>query len=154
MNNDLMFSSNRSDWGTPRDLFMHLNDKFQFNLDPAAADDNFVCYDYFTQGMNGLAISWEGKRVFVNPPYGREHNKVWAEKIASEGKRTLVVALLPARTGSSWFQDFITTANILYFLRGRLKFVGADSGAPFDSCIAIWNQTNTREIKFTNWRDI
>ena len=49
-----------------------------------------------------------------------------------------VVMLLPARTDTKWFHDYIYGNCEIRFLRGRLKFVGAKNGAPFPSMIAIF----------------
>jgi len=50
----------------------------------------------------------------------------------------LVVGLLPARTDTKWFHDFIYHKAQIRFLRGRLKFSGAIYSAPFPSMIVIW----------------
>jgi len=154
MNNELMFSSKTSEWQTPRELFDYLDSIFHFTLDPAATDENALCKKYYTEKEDGLAQSWKDEIVFVNPPYGRKYNRPWAQKINEEGQHTLVVALVSSRTGSSWFQDYITKANYLVFLRGRLKFGNSTSGAPFDSCIAIWDNSDIREIYFCHWEEI
>lgn len=149
-----MFSSKTNEWETPRELFNHLDKIFHFTLDPAATDENALCKKYYTEKDDGLTQSWKDEVVFVNPPYGRKYNKVWAQKINEEGQHTMVVALVPSRTGSSWFQDYITKANYLCFLRGRLKFGNSTSGAPFDSCIAIWDNSIIKETYFCPWEEI
>ena len=49
-----------------------------------------------------------GRRVFCNPPYGRVISK-WVKKCYEESKKanTLVVMLIPARTDTSYFHDYI-----------------------------------------------
>lgn len=154
--NKALLSSNTPEWKTPRDLFEHLDKLYGFTLDAAATDENALCKTYFTKENDGLLQSWADHTVFVNPPYGRSYNERWSRKIAEEGKKTVVVALLPARTGSKWFQDNILTCSTLIFLKGRVKFVGAQSGAPFDSCIAEWvpYDTGPQVIRFCRWDEI
>lgn len=77
------FSSKTDMWATPQDLFDSLNKKYKFNLDPCATKENAKCKKFFTEEENGLKKSWKGKRVFMNPPYGRGIG-AWIKK-ASEG---------------------------------------------------------------------
>jgi site-specific DNA-methyltransferase (adenine-specific) len=108
------FSSATDNWATPQDVFDDLNQEFQFTLDPAASPLNAKCDNYFTQEDDGLAQSWKGERVFCNPPYGRVIGK-WVEKM-SEGGAQLCVGLLPARTDTRWFHDYIQgKADIRFF---------------------------------------
>ena len=61
--------------------------------------------------------------VFMNPPYGREI-KYWVEKAYRESiKGAVVVCLIPARTDTSYWHDYIFPfADDIRFIRGRLKF--------------------------------
>lgn len=49
-----------------------------------------------------------GQTVFCNPPYGRAI-KDWVKKSSEEAKKpnTTVVMLIPARTDTSYFHDYI-----------------------------------------------
>lgn len=71
MNTELMFSSVTDQWATPQGFFDQLNKEFHFTLDPCADAQNHKCDRYFTKEQDGLVQSWEGERVFCNPPYGR-----------------------------------------------------------------------------------
>ena len=50
------------------------------------------------------------------------------------------VALLPARTDTKWFHDYIYEYADIIFIKGRLKFEGGEklAPAPFPSMIVIW----------------
>lgn len=80
-----------------------------------------------------------GNNVFLNPPYGK-HMKNWMRKAYEESQRenTTVVALVPARTDTAWFHDYVYGKAELRFLRGRLKFGGCENSAPFPSLVAIY----------------
>ena len=137
-----MFTSDKDDWETPKVLFDNLNARYHFTLDAASSDANAKCEHHFTQEDDGLSQSWNGERVFCNPPYGRQI-KAWVEKASREADNgTLIVMLLPARTDTSWFHEYIYHKAHINFLRGRLKFevdgVPRDS-APFPSMIAKFN---------------
>ena len=141
MMNEAMFSSQRTDWETPKELFNELDREFHFTLDPASTDENAVCKKHFTPREDGLAQSWHGETVFCNPPYGRDL-PVWIEKAATEARKgATVVMLIPARTDTKAFHDFIYGKAEIRFLKGRLKFglggVSSDA-APFPSMVVVF----------------
>ena len=131
------FSSKTDEWSTPQDVFGALNEEFNFNLDPCATHENAKCARYFTRAENGLAQEWRG-RVFMNPPYGSEIGS-WMRKAwqASQAGCELVVCLVPARVDTAWWHDYATRGEI-HFLRGRLRFGGAKSPAPFPSAVVVF----------------
>jgi len=132
-----MMQSTTSEWETPQGFFDALDTQYHFTLDPCATPRNAKCPKYFTKNDNGLAQSWSGERVFMNPPYGREISR-WVKKAYEESLRgTLVVCLLPARTDTRWFHDYCTKGRI-NFLRGRLKFGDSKNSAPFPSMVVIF----------------
>lgn len=137
-----LYTSNTDDWATPQELFDALNNEFEFTLDPCASPDNAKCVKYFTKEDNGLAQDWTGYRVFCNPPYGKAI-ALWVQKCAEEAKKgTLVVMLIPARTDTSYFHDFIYNKAEIRFIRGRLHFNNSRNSAPFPSMIVIFNNSN------------
>ena len=138
--NEGLFSSNTNEWATPRQFFADLDAEFHFNLDPCATDENHKCARYFTQAQDGLAQDWAGSRVFCNPPYGRAIAD-WVRKCWQESRKpdTLVVMLIPARTDTAYFHDYIyKQAREIRFIRGRLHFNESKSGAPFPSMVVIF----------------
>jgi len=139
MNRDLMFSSKTDQWATPQAFFDELNQEFNFNLDPCADEQNHKCERFFTVKENGLAQDWGGYRVFCNPPYGSAI-KEWVAKCYWEGHKenTLVVLLIPARTDTAYFHDYIQHRAEIRFIRGRLKFGSSQTGAPFPSMVVIF----------------
>ncbi len=98
------FSSKTDLWSTPQDFFDKLDEEFDFTLDPCATPENAKCPIYFTKDDDGLEQDWSGERVFMNPPYGREIGK-WVKKAYESN--TLVVCLLPARTDTRWWHDYV-----------------------------------------------
>ena len=144
MNTELMFSSKTDLWATPQDFFDKLNAEFDFTLDVAAQPDNAKCDKYFTPEQDGLNQTWAG-RCWMNPPYGREIGK-WVEKayMSSQTSADLVVCLLPSRTDTKWFQDYVLPYAEIRFIRGRLLFERngylpeKSERAPFPSLVAIF----------------
>lgn len=134
-----LFTSNTAEWATPTAFYKTLDAEFHFTLDPCATDENHKAPSYFTKAQDGLAQDWGGHIVFCNPPYGREI-AAWVKKCAEESRKpgTLVVALIPARTDTSYFHDYIyKKAKEIRFIRGRLHFNDAGS-APFPSMVVIF----------------
>ena len=129
----------RKDWETPPEFFQELNDVYQFTLDPCATKETAKCSKYYTEKDNGLEKDWGGERVYCNPPYGKEI-PLWVKKASEEASKpnTLIVMLLPARTDTTWFHDYIYNKAAVYFVRGRLRFVGAEHPAPFPSMIVVF----------------
>lgn len=138
MINQSLFTSNTSEWATPQAFFDELNKEFLFTLDPCATPENAKCSRYFTKEIDGLAQSWHGEKVFCNPPYGRDIAK-WVKKAHEEvaGGGTTVVMLIPARTDTAYFHDFIYGKYEIRFVRGRLHFNESRAGAPFPSMVVI-----------------
>jgi site-specific DNA-methyltransferase (adenine-specific) len=127
-----LFSSARQHWSTPKDLYESLNKEFDFNDDPCPLSDN---------GIGGLLRSW-GSSTFLNPPYGNDIGK-WLSKAqleASLGK--IVVCLIPSRTDTKWWHEYVMKATEVRYLRGRLKFGDSKNSAPFPSCIVIFFKGN------------
>ena len=76
--------------------------------------------------------------MFCNPPYGKELIK-WVRKSYYESHKdnTLVALLMPARTDTKAFHDYILNRAEVRFLKGRLHFGNSDR-APFPSMLVIW----------------
>ena len=134
----LMFSSKSDEWSTPIDFYDKLNEEFNFDLDPCATKDNHKCSKYFTKEEDGLTKNWEGHCVFVNPPYS--NIKQWVEKAYFEGQKkgTTIVLLIPVRTDTKYFHDFIYNKAEIRFIKGRLKFGNQKNSAPFPSMVVIY----------------
>lgn len=139
MNKKVMFSSETDQWSTPQDFYDNLNREFNFTLDPCADDTNHKCEKYFTKQENGLIQSWNGHIVFCNPPYGRQIGG-WVKKCHDEAqqKNTVCVMLIPARTDTRWFHEFIYGQAEIRFIKGRLKFGDGKNPAPFPSMVVIF----------------
>lgn len=81
-----------------------------------------------------------GHTVFCNPPYGRKETGEWVEKCALESRKpnTTVVMLIPARTDTRWFHEYIYHKAEIRFIKGRLKFGNAQNSAPFPSMVVVF----------------
>lgn len=152
----VLFSKQSDEWATPQDLFDELDREFRFTMDAAATRENAKCVNYLGPDhddpyqRDALGVAWDDELgpevVFCNPPYSK--CREFVAKAAQEAARgaATVVMLLPARTDTRWFHDYIydQAARIPYpgveirFLKGRLKFGGATNSAPFPSMVVVF----------------
>ena len=135
-----MFSSKSAEWATPQNFYNKLNRDFgPFTLDPCSDGVNNKTPKYFTEKDDGLKQSWARNRVFMNPPYGRDI-KHWLKKAYDEGQKpnTTVVCLIPARTDTKYWHEYVMKAQAIYFVKGRLKFGDSENSAPFPSAVVIF----------------
>ena len=147
-----LFSSLSGEWETPDELFAILNDEFHFDLDVCASKENFKVSRYFSIDGTGIAHDaltqdWSAfaKVCWNNPPYGRDLIQ-WVRKSFEEAQKgVVVVALLPARTDTKWFHEFVLKAAEIRFIRGRLTFEGAPNPAPFPSMIVVFRPKEESE---------
>lgn len=144
MNSAVFYSSKTDMWATPQDFFDALDAEFHFTLDACAVKENSKCAAYYTPEQNGLDQPWTGQ-VWCNPPYGRNVGQ-WVKKAhdtASGGG--FVVMLLPARTDTRWFHDYIYGKTEVRFIKGRLKFGSCQNAAPFPSMVVIFGGEHKNE---------
>ena len=128
MINRTLFKSNKQSWETPEKIFNGLDKEFHFNDDPCPTS---YCGD-------GLAREW-GTSTFVNPPYNQIAR--WLQKGCHEAQKgKVVVFLIPSRTDTRWWHEFVMNAHEIRFIKGRLKFKGAKWNAPFPSCIVLFKK--------------
>jgi len=133
MNKELMFSHKSDDWSTPTGFYNKLDEEFHFDFDPCPIRSE----------VDGLDIEWNGN-IFVNPPYSNIKSFIikGIEEL-KKGNAKVVVFLVPARTDTKWFHEFIYNKNKkdveIRFLKGRLKFGQSKNSAPFPSMLIIMN---------------
>ena len=151
---DALRSSKSDEYPTPSEIYEQLDNEFKFTLDPCATDENHKCKRYFTKEEDGLKQSWAKERVFCNPPYS-EIGK-WVKKAYDETRQrnTLVCMLIPSRTDTRWFHDYIYHRTEIRFVKGRMKFGQEKYNAPFPSMIVIFRGAEIRDLEQNEiWRE-
>jgi phage N-6-adenine-methyltransferase len=144
---DVHYSSAKDEWETPHDLFDKLDEEFSFELDVCALDSSAKCPTYFTPETDGLSKNWKKFRCWMNPPYGDVIGD-WMRKASEEAaKGAIVVCLVPARVDTAWWWDYCLFGEIR-FLRGRLRFGGSSTGAPFPSAIVVLGPGYTPKVRW------
>lgn len=128
-------------WVTPKEFFEPLRAEFNLEIDSAASLENAMLPVFWDESQDALTQDWLGKRVWCNPPYTRSVIYKWVEKCATGGA-SVCVALLPARTDTRWFHNFIyqkPNAEIR-FIKGRIKFSGMKGSGKFPSMVVIFKK--------------
>lgn len=136
----VLFSSKTGDWTTPQPFLRKLEQMFgKFDLDPASAAHNAVCSRYYTIEDNGLVQDWTGN-PFCNPPYIRGILQKWIQKAYEESQKhgNQIVLLIPSRTDTKYWHNYVMKAAEVHLIEGRLKFGGAVNSAPFPSAVVVF----------------
>jgi len=156
----------RQDWGTPDELFSFLDGIYGFDVDAAANDSNHKCSTWFGPGAAGdifpidaldpnLDWAFFGKTFFLNWPYGRKDNPVWAEmayRMAMKHNVT-IVGLCFARFETEWWEDWVDgKAREVLLLRPRVKFVGAKHTAQVPSAAIVWGPHSPAHTQYVTMR--
>lgn len=152
-------SKDSDEFFTPARIFDPLHAEFGFTVDVASCAEAAKVPRYYDIQSDGLAQSWSGERVFLNPPYSDiEPWVAAADREVRFNDCSLVVALLPAnKTEQGWWQEYVERfrdgRRPLFgvtvetrFLRKRIAFgkpgnpKGTGSGT-FASVLVVWRRT-------------
>ena len=144
---DVHFSSKTNEWFTPDHVFNQLNDRFNFTLDSAATAKNTKCEKFYAEHDDGLSKCWSNETVWLNPPYGRQIKNCVKKAKNEAQKGATVVMLIPARTETSYWHEYIFPhASEILFVDGRIKFGGSPHNAPFPSAVVIFSASKHQKI--------
>lgn len=144
-------------WGTPEKYVRAVKDVFggSVALDPCSNEFSIVgaAIEYRLPAQDGLKESWEAPTIFVNPPYGLDHERGtairhWLQRchLAHEQYGSEVLALVPVATNTGhWKKHVFGVATAVCFLYDtRLRFLvdGADGGkgAPMSCAMIYWGR--------------
>lgn len=111
-----------TEWWTPPSLFEALG--LEFDMDVAAPVGGVPWVPAgrsIDKHEDGLSVEWQGM-VWCNPPYGPVGAR-FMRRMVEHGNGMLLVA---ARTETVAFQEAMSHANAVCFLRDRLHFIRPD----------------------------
>ena len=130
-------------WETPEEILYPLVKEFgPFELDAAADAQNAKAPKFFSLEDSAFQHRWTGL-VWLNPPYGKGIGD-WIQKayLSSIEDGATVVCLVPARTDTAWWRDWVMGKAEVRFLRGRVRFKTPKglrmSAAPFPSALLVY----------------
>ena len=150
----------RQDYSTPPEFLQALKNRLgipYFECDLAASIGNSVAPLMYTEEDNSLdpANSWKfgSGWSFCNPPYA--DIRPWVRKAFEESRKGAhVVMLVPASVGSNWWSNWVHRGAMVWFLNGRLTFVGETAPYPKDTAVLLY-APHILEGGYTvwNWRN-
>ena len=139
------------EWYTPKELLDSLG---QFELDPCApVTPLYKTADVmYNKNDNGLIKDWQGKRVWLNPPYSQPLIGQFINKMAENNNG---IALLYNRCNSKMFMDVIfPTAAAMIFMRHRINFLKPDgtksNNTPSGSVLIAFGEQNVTHLLKSN----
>jgi phage N-6-adenine-methyltransferase len=165
-----LFSRASDEWETPQWLFDLMDQEFHFQVDAAASPDNnktpiSIGYDSLTINW----VEWFGSVEFwLNPPYSKI--AAFMKKAYDESQKgATVVCLIPARTDTRYWHDYVMKAHEIRFVKRRVSFYGKIkvpgqpkdtpkdqikymmgwAPAPFPSVIVIFDQSRAHGVDIT-----
>jgi len=153
--------TDNKDWGTPSKYVEAVKAFFdgQIDLDPCSNDWSIVnaTVEYRLPNHDGLKESWNRKKIFVNPPYGKDQLrgtgiKSWIHhcELAHKTHGSEVLALVPVAVNTAHWKQFIfgKARSVCFLADTRLKFLvnGNDGGkgAPMACCMVYWGTNHDR----------
>jgi phage N-6-adenine-methyltransferase len=158
------------DWRTPEWVWGPYYDRYDFKLDAAATAENSVVPRnrlelaadskfFISKEEDALELDWRekakpGSAIWVNPPYSQKAGPLyrWVRKFFAESRFFLIVALLPADTSTSWFDEIYSRNSHQWrpgcvgrFLPKRVQHIDPKTGLPkgspkFSSIIVRFDQ--------------
>jgi hypothetical protein len=142
-------TAKRTDWCTPGHIVQAVHEALGGppGLDPCSNKASIV--DAVTAWSlpvtDGLANEWIAGTIYVNPPYGRGIDN-WLSRCARAARTgSDVIALIPVATDTRHFWAHVWgAASAICFVRGRIKFLGAPTGAPFANAVIYWGRGAAR----------
>lgn len=106
---------------------------------------------------DGLVLPWDAATIYVNPPYGKDHEvnahlkrcttiADWLRRCADAARESEVIALVPVAPNTRHWKDSVwpcaTAIAFLYDTRLRFLVDGSTSnkGAPMACCTVYWGK--------------
>lgn len=148
--NKALLSSKNMCWCTPQDFFDKLNAEFGFVLDPAATDKTAKCSLYYRRKRTGFHKAGIAAARYSAIRLTDARSASGFKRLSRKrGGGYPIVLLIPARTDTAYFHDYIYGKAEIRFVRGRLRFTDDDGNAadpaPFPSMVVIYNGERVKE---------
>lgn len=144
-------------WGTPEKYVRAVKEFFggSIGLDPCSNEFSIVgaAVEYRLPEQDGLKESWNAPTIFVNPPYGLDHERGtairhWLQRchLAHAQYGSEVLALVPVATNTGHWKKHVfgVATGVCFLYDTRLRFLvdGADGGkgAPMSCAMIYWGR--------------
>ena len=142
-----LMTSDFQNWATPQSFIEWLQIRFnmQFDLDVCATAETAKVPMYYTPEDDAFQRDWVG-HCWMNPPYDNQREWLeYANVSVQEKKAKSVWCLIPARTDTKLFHDFIAKrAHTIYLIKGRINFNrpsrASDTGSTHPSMLVVFKR--------------
>ncbi len=130
--------SKSDNWCSPTPIISRVIRMGPLACDPCTTEHNHLnAQVFYTEKDDGLTKDWKSL-TYCNPPYSKM--KLWAPKIKQQAEKDVeIIALVKNATGTRWFES-LWGADAICFVSGRLRFVGAENSAPFESLVLYFGR--------------
>ena len=156
----------RNTWRTPPELFNAVNEVFNFGVDLASDNGNYLCGQHYTSDYSAFLPKHYAcieSPVWCNPPYGTVisgQSGLWAwVKLCSTISKlhhVPVCMLVPGDHGTAWYQLALKLCAIEIRMGPRVKFIPpeevVDSSNPKPSTLFVFDGTPWPWHKDFYWR--
>lgn len=147
--NAALLSSKNMCWCTPQDFFDKLNAEFGFVLDPAATDKTAKSLCITRRKRTGFHKAGIAAARYSAIRLTDARSASGFKRLSRKRGGYPIVLLIPARTDTAYFHDYIYGKAEIRFVRGRLRFTDDDGNAadpaPFPSMVVIYNGERVKE---------
>ena len=79
------------------------------------------CDPYFAPDQDGLLQDWGQAVAWCNPPYGRVIEQWIAKAYEASKASATVVCLIPSRSDTGWWHDYLLPYAEIRYLRRRIR---------------------------------
>jgi len=123
--------STTDEWFTPPEVFEDII-RIRFDMDVCSPGQDAVPHIpadfHLTVKEDGLTSDWLAS-VWMNPPY--KDTVRWVDRMLQHHQRNgSGIVLTFARTGTSWAQRLLSSADAVLFLNKRIRFMRPDGTRP------------------------
>lgn len=135
MNKSNTKKSDKDLWATPWWVLYYAESYFniKFDLDACAMEHNAKVKNFITPEQNTLTADWNGRYIWMNPPYSNPLPFVLRAIQQSVLHNKTVVMLLNVDSSTKWFDMCVRNAKeIVYITNSRIPFINNETGEETD----------------------
>jgi len=122
----IQYTTKSDYWNTPSDLYNYLINSGWVDYNPSGS---------LIEPFNKNVSKYTGSKVYINPPFSLLGKKEMLDTIKGLLlNNNKVLLLMPARTDTKYFHEFLKLTPKIYFVKGRLAFNDKGS-APFPTIL-------------------
>lgn len=140
-------STGENEHPTPQWLFDKISEKFNFDIDLCATDENTKCEKYYTKEQDALKQIWNDKSCWCNPPYSKDLQPLFIKKAYEDSVKyeNTIVLLIPLRADTQIWHDYIWGKADIYIFKGRPKFY-SDKSPTYASAVVVYSNSDNKNI--------